>query len=143
MSRGTYSSHFHKTQNKIVRFKILLNRRKRGKHVEMFRDCVYRSALCNDCRNHVVTLAGRRGRGLSSSNALHQSISANRVQQHSGLADDLVCSHREVANEVTACRFRKQSNPALTASKSSDDPPRGEARADRSKARAIEARSSI
>lgn len=38
---------------------------------------------------------------------------------------DLVCSHREVANEVTACRFRKQSNPALTASKSSDDPPRG------------------
>jgi len=61
-----------------------------------------------------------------SSNALRQSITANRVQQHS----DLVCPHREVANEVTACRFRKQSNPALTASKSSDDPP-GEGRGER------------
>jgi len=54
-----------------------------------------------------------------------QSISANRAQQYSGLAGDLVRSHREVANEVTARRFRKQSNPALTASKSFDDPPAG------------------
>lgn len=82
----------------------------------MFRNCAYRSARHNSrkrSRRYVCRMMPE-----PSSNALRQSITANRVQQHS----DLVCPHREVANEVTACRFRKQSNPALTASESSDDP---------------------
>lgn len=108
-------------------------------HVSAVRNCAYRSAHHNDRRNRVVTpcrtATDRHG------TPSYRSISANRVQQHSGLAGDLVCSHREVANEVTACRFRKQSNPALTASKSSDDPPRPGAAG--SKARTVQARPPI